>query len=110
MAKQTHVSASFAQDFTSSEKAQARANIDAASTAVATQSTDGLMSSTDKTRLDSIQPPVQSSWIETDQTSLAYIQDKPTFASVAYSGDYNDLVNVAAADEAHRVNLVPAID
>lgn len=94
MAKQTHVSASFAQDFASSEKAQARANIDAASTAVATQSTDGLMSSTDKTRLDSIQPPVQSSWIETDQTSLAYIQDKPTFASVAYSGDYNDLVNV----------------
>lgn len=93
MAKQTHVSASFAQDFTSSEKAQARANIDAASTAVATQSTNGLMSSTDKTRLDSIQPPVQSSWIETDQTSLAYIQDKPTLATVAYSGEYNDIVN-----------------
>lgn len=36
---------------------------------------------------------VQSDWTETDNTSMAYIQNKPTLADVATSGDYDDLEN-----------------
>lgn len=77
MAKQTHVSASFQQDFLEPEKAQARLNIGAASTAVATSTSNGLLSSSDKLKLDSIQAPVQSDWNIGDPTSLAYIANKP---------------------------------
>ena len=35
----------------------------------------------------------QPDWSETDTTSKAYIQNKPTLASVATSGNYNDLLN-----------------
>lgn len=34
---------------------------------------------------------VQSNWNETDSTSMAFIQNKPTLATVATSGNYNDL-------------------
>ena len=37
--------------------------------------------------------PVQSNWNESDSSSLAYIQNKPSLASVATSGDYDDLSN-----------------
>jgi len=43
-----------AQQFTSAQKQQARENIDAASTAAATVSADGLMSSSDKDKLDGL--------------------------------------------------------
>lgn len=36
---------------------------------------------------------IQSDWAETNPSSLSYIQNKPIFASVAYSGNYNDLIN-----------------
>lgn len=36
---------------------------------------------------------VQSNWSETDRTSLAYILNKPTLATVATSGSYADLSN-----------------
>ena len=36
---------------------------------------------------------VQANWNETDPTSLAYIQNKPTLATVAISGSYNDLLD-----------------
>ena len=37
--------------------------------------------------------PVQSDWNEGDSSSLAYIRNKPSLATVATSGDYNDLNN-----------------
>jgi len=36
---------------------------------------------------------IQSDWNEADTTSKAYIQNKPTLATVATSGSYNDLTN-----------------
>lgn len=36
---------------------------------------------------------VQADWTETSTTSVAYIQNKPNLATVATSGDYNDLNN-----------------
>lgn len=36
---------------------------------------------------------VQSNWNETDSTSDAYIKNKPSLATVATSGSYNDLTN-----------------
>lgn len=35
--------------------------------------------------------PVQSDWTETDTSSLAYIKNKPSLATVATSGSYTDL-------------------
>jgi len=40
----------------------------------------------------SSQSQIQSNWIETDTTSKAYIQNKPTLATVATSGSYADLI------------------
>lgn len=37
---------------------------------------------------------VNSDWSETDTTSKAYILNKPTLATVATSGSYNDLLNL----------------
>lgn len=36
---------------------------------------------------------MQPNWNETDPTSMAYIANKPTLATVATSGSYNDLTN-----------------
>ena len=36
---------------------------------------------------------VQSNWNETDSTSMAFIQNKPTLATVATTGSYTDLSN-----------------
>lgn len=64
---------------------------------VATSSTAGLMSASDKDKLDGVQSGaevnVQSDWTEADSTSDAYIQNKPSLATVATSGDYTDLSN-----------------
>lgn len=61
----------------------------------ATQSTKGAISASDKTKLDGIasgaEVNVQSDWNEADTSSDAYILNKPTLATVATSGSYNDL-------------------
>lgn len=95
-------------------------------TGIATQSANGLLSSGDKKKLDGIasgsEVNVQANWNETNTSSDAYIQnkpsslpasdvsawakastkpsygwseitDKPSFATVATSGSYNDLNN-----------------
>lgn len=36
---------------------------------------------------------VQSNWTESDTTAVSYIQNKPTLATVATTGDYDDLTN-----------------
>ena len=36
---------------------------------------------------------VQADYAETDSASLAYVNNRPTLASVAFSADYNELVN-----------------
>ena len=41
----------------------------------------------------SIPAQVQADWTETDNTSAAFINNKPNLATVATSGDYNDLTN-----------------
>ncbi|MBQ9435345.1 MAG: fibronectin type III domain-containing protein, partial [Bacteroidales bacterium] len=43
---------------------------------------------------------VQANWNEDDNTSAAYIQNKPTLATVATSGNYSDLSNKPAINDA----------
>lgn len=63
----------------------------------ATTSTHGLMSAADKTKLNGIatgaEVNVQSDWTQTTTTADDYIKNKPTLATVATSGSYNDLSN-----------------
>jgi len=40
-----------------------------------------------------INPQEQADWIEADNTEPSYIKNKPTLATVATSGDYDDLTN-----------------
>lgn len=84
--------------FSESEKAQGRANINAAKNAVATQSSNGLMSASDKTKLDGIQAGaeanVQADWTQTDSSADDYIKNKPALASIATTGSWNDLLGV----------------
>ena len=61
--KQFKPCANFAQDFTDSEKAQARANIGAAGISTATYTSDGLMSAEDKLKLDTMAPPNAKYWM-----------------------------------------------
>ena len=73
------------QTLTDAEKAQALQNIDAAKNALASSSNNGLMSSSDKTKLDAIQAGaeanVQSDWNQTDSSADDYIKNKPTIAA-----------------------------
>jgi len=70
------------QALTDAQKAQARENINAAENATATQSSNGLMSSEDKTKLDSIQSGaeanVQSDWNQTNSNADDFIKNKPS--------------------------------
>lgn len=63
----------------------------------ATTSAHGLMSAADKTKLNGIaagaEVNVQSDWDQTTTTADDYIKNKPTLATVATSGSYNDLSN-----------------
>lgn len=63
----------------------------------ATTSANGLMSSSDKSKLDGIaagaEVNVQSDWNQTTNTADDYIKNKPSLATVATSGSYNDLSN-----------------
>ena len=60
---QTKVATNFAQGYTLAEKAQARANIDAAGTSTATYTSDGLMSAEDKLKLDTMAAPSPKYWM-----------------------------------------------
>ena len=61
----------------------------------ATTSASGLMSASDKTKLNGIatgaEVNVQSDWNQATTTADDYIKNKPTLAAVATSGDYADL-------------------
>ena len=61
----------------------------------ATTSAAGLMSAADKTKLNGIatgaEVNVQSDWNVTNAASDAFIKNKPTLATVATSGSYDDL-------------------
>lgn len=61
----------------------------------ATTSAAGLMSAADKTKLNGIaagaEVNVQSDWDQTTTTADDYIKNKPSLATVATSGSYNDL-------------------
>lgn len=74
--------------------------------AMATPTTSGLMSVNDKNKLDGIaagaEVNVQANWTESDSSSDAYIQNKPSLATVATSGSYNDLTNKPTVPEIKR--------
>lgn len=63
----------------------------------ATTSSAGVMSASDKSKLDGIQSGaevnVQSDWSQSDNTADDYIKNKPSLATVATTGDYDDLTN-----------------
>ena len=53
---------------------------------------------------------VQSDWTQSDSTADDYIKNKPTFATVATSGSYNDLLNlpdISALSAGSAVTLTP---
>lgn len=87
------------QDFTDDQKAQARANIGVeALPSKAGHAGDVLAVNSQATGLEwvpqsggSVQ--LQSNWAEADQSSVQYIQNKPTLATVATTGSYYDLSN-----------------
>jgi len=86
------------QALTDAQKGQARQNINAAANVLATQSSNGLMSSSDKEKLDGIQAGaevnVQSDWNQTSTTADDYIKNKPALAAIALSGSWSDLQNI----------------
>ena len=47
----------------------------------------------ERTKWNKAEQNVQSNWNETNTTSDAYIKNKPSFATVATSGSYDDLTN-----------------
>jgi len=83
--------------------AEVRTLIGAPSTSVATTSANGLMSSTDKSKLDGIESGaevnVQADWNETTTTSDAYINNKPTLGTAAASAA-TDFISATNADTA----------
>ena len=84
--KQNAVVTNFQQDFDADEKAMGRANIDAASTALVTTDEKGLMSASDKAKLDSIEPQQKSDWLA--DRGITEILNKPyigkQFTAVVY--------------------------
>jgi len=76
--------------------------------AVVTTTTDGYMSSADKTKLDNIEPNAEvnhtPNWLAAIGTD-GYIENKPTFATVATSGDYTDLTNTPAGFSGSYLDL-----
>ena len=78
-------------------------------TTAATTSAAGLMSATDKTKLDGIatgaEVNVQSDWNETITSSDAFIKNKPALKTVATSGNYNDLTNTPTIPTVNNATL-----
>jgi hypothetical protein len=84
-------------DTTEAQKAQARANIGVEALPDKTGNAGKVLAvNSTATGLEWVAgggSQVQSNWAESDTTSPAYIQNKPTLATVATSGSYNDLSN-----------------
>ena len=79
------------QNLTDAQKDQGRMNLDAAKNALASSSNNGLMSSTDKAKLDAIQEGaeanVQSDWNQTDSSADDYIKNKPNIDYTNWNAD-----------------------
>ena len=95
-----------AQTLTSAEQLQARENIGVPTEWFGTQAEYDLIDPKDPNTVYHIEggAPVQSDWNEADNTSLAYIQNKPTIPTktseltndsgfTTFDGDYNSLTN-----------------
>jgi hypothetical protein len=93
------------QTLSNIEKAQARQNINAATGDVATTSSDGLMSATDKAKLDGIaagaEVNVQSDWHQSNTSADDYIKNKPSNATSSTDG------LMSAADKTKLNGLAP---
>ena len=76
---------------------------------LASTTEDGLMSSADKVKLNSVesgaQVNVQANWTQTTTTADDYIKNKPTLATVATSGSYNDLTDKPTIPEEAIVEI-----
>ena len=72
---------------------------DFATSATATTTTNGLMSSTDKTKLDGVasgaEANVQSDWNVSDSSSDAYIKNKPSIPAEQIQSDWNQTTTSA---------------
>ena len=86
------------QTLTDYQKAQARQNINAATGDLATANSNGLMSATDKAKLDGIEAGaevnVQSDWNQTDSTADNYIENKPSLQRVVYGSTASELTGL----------------
>lgn len=117
--KQTKVAANFVQDFSEPEKAQARANIGAAASAdIPAAPVQSNWNETNTSSLAYIQnkptippSPVQSDWDETNTSSLAYILNKPDIPDNVYLAEYGvaTVADISAAKNAGKVviTLIP---
>ena len=98
----------------SAQKEAFRTRIEAAGTATASTSADGLMSSSDKSKLDGVatgaEVNVQSNWTETNTSADSFIQNKPTIpgtpanattsqAGLMSAGDKTKLDGIASGAE-----------
>ena len=86
------------QNFSEQQKSQARANIGVEALPDKTGNANKVLAVNNQaTGLEWVAggegSQVQASWTESDTTSPAYIQNKPTLATVATSGSYYDLSN-----------------
>ncbi len=65
----------------------------------ATSSSSGLMSATDKVKLDSLDPNgeanVQANWLEADSTSDSYINNKPDLSIYTTEARVAEMINAA---------------
>lgn len=80
-----------AQTLTSAEQLQARENIGVPTEWFGTQAEYDLIDPKDPDTVYHIEggQPVQSDWNENDNTSLAYIQNKPTIPAAQVNADWN---------------------
>ena len=87
MARQNKLLLNIDQNTTNEEKAMGRHNLGLADVA----HTGSYNDLSDKPSIPDA--PVQSDWNVTNQSSLAYIKNKPNLARVATTGSYNDLTD-----------------
>ena len=99
-------------DTTSAEKKTARDNIGAAANILVSVTENGLMSSVDKIKLDSIasgaEVNVQSDWNQTDTSADDYIKNKPEIVSQVQS-DWNQS-NTSAVDYIKNKPDIPEME
>lgn len=117
--KNNNVVTNIAQNFDADEKAQGRANIDAAGITSAFDSSGSLVASGDITFDPSkiyvggteVFTQLQSDWNESDSASMAYILHKPTIPDNVYLAEYGvaTVAEISAARNAGKVvfTLIP---